>query len=109
MTDHETRETWQARLWAANDEGLYEETRGQDAASIRDTFETLLLGEDGGSGVLGDVVGLWLGRVDWDAVADAQRDDDATPTCDICGDEDDGAGDDWNGDTGCHVSCESAG
>lgn len=32
-----------------------------------------------------------------------------TPTCDICGEEweQGGEGEDWNGDTGNHVSCES--
>lgn len=35
--------------------------------------------------------------------------EDAVPTCDHCGEqwEDGGEGEDWNGDTGCHYSCEA--
>jgi len=29
------------------------------------------------------------------------------PTCDICGEEDPEGGFDWNGETGCHLSCEA--
>lgn len=36
-------------------------------------------------------------------------DDDPIPTCDYCDEqwEDGGEGEDWNGDTGCHYSCEA--
>jgi len=30
------------------------------------------------------------------------------PTCDICDEADPEGGPDWNGDTGCHRSCEAA-
>lgn len=74
----------------------------------------------------GDVSGAWRGS-DYvgPAVADAWVErckargyeafpdpaltpDDVTPTCDICGEEWDegGEGDDWNGETGNHYSCE---
>ena len=35
--------------------------------------------------------------------------DETVPTCDLCGEpwEDGGEGEDWNGDTGNHVSCEA--
>ena len=36
------------------------------------------------------------------------NDDDVTPRCDICNEywEDGGEGEDWNGETGNHKSCE---
>jgi hypothetical protein len=36
------------------------------------------------------------------------NDDEVVPTCDICGEqwEDGGEGEDWNGETGNHLSCE---
>lgn len=46
-------------------------------------------------------------REEWDGLYDEPIE----PTCDICGkpenqEMDGGAENDWNGDTGCHLSCE---
>lgn len=87
-TDTENRETWQARLWIANDKGLAEGVReiiGSDtpavdvpysaAREVRDFIEEALppVWQDGG--LLGDIVGLWLDRVDWHAVAEASAEE----------------------------------
>ena len=86
--DEENRETWQARLWIANDEGLYygvkdiigEGTKVQDVpySDVREYIEdylTALAPQWEMSNLLGDIVSLWLDRVDWRAVAEASVDE----------------------------------
>jgi len=90
MADTETRETWQARLWAANDEGIYRpamriitaEDDDHDGVTyrrqlaMRELFAGIVYGDpddsganqDRAQGLLGDILGLWLDRVDWYAV-----------------------------------------
>lgn len=84
MEEHngwKNRETWQANLWISNDEWLHRVATGtlddnygpQDAGQLRTTAEDYLSDfyalENGG--LLGDIIGLWLDRVDWDALAAA--------------------------------------
>lgn len=77
MEEHggwKNRETWQANLWISNEEGLHYQCVGQDASAIRDTVSDWLGDMGGREGQLGDITGLWMGRVDWDAIADALND-----------------------------------
>jgi len=76
------RETWQANLWLGNDERLYSHaldivTGAEDAREAAEDLQALLADElgEGRPGLMGDVIGLWLARVDWDGIASTWMED----------------------------------
>lgn len=84
------RETWQADLWIRNDGWLSRVATGTldddygppGAEQLRTTVEDYLSDfyalENGG--LLGDIIGLWLDRVDWEELSEAYRDDCSSAT-----------------------------
>jgi hypothetical protein len=105
-------ETWNAKVWMDNEEGVQREmervaARGADA--LRDYFEEAFGPADTLTGPLGDAWSMFLSEVDWREIAENVMGD-MEPTCDICGepeDHEDGRENDWNGETGNHLSCEA--